>query len=262
MPSWSAGQYLTFAEERTRPCRDLAAHVSLGHVSRIVDLGCGPGNSTEVLAERWPSAEITGVDNSPEMIDAAGRAHPEYRWRLLDIAEWAREDNGQFDLVFSNAALQWVPDHELIYPRLWMRVAPAGALAIQLPGNFDAPPHRAMREIAASVHWRSAFGPDGVREWHVHDLDFYYDLMAPHAAQVDLWATEYMHVLPSSDAILEWYKGTGLRPFLDALECDADRDRFIRHYRERICWYYRPRPDGRVLFPFRRIFLIAYRAPI
>src|SRR5262249_38813315 len=157
MPSWNADQYLKFGDERTRPCRDLAAAIALPQVHRLIDLGCGPGNSTTVLAERWPDVQITGLDNA-SMIDVARSAQPHHRWIVDGIAEWAASEREQFDLVFSNAALQWVQDHESLYPRLFERVFPGGALAVQVPAGFNALPHRLMWELAP---------PDiRVRQWH------------------------------------------------------------------------------------------------
>jgi trans-aconitate 2-methyltransferase len=254
--SWDSAQYLRFAEERTRPCRDLAARVALSAPARIADLGCGPGNSTAVLAERWPSASLTGVDSAPDMLARARRDHPGFTWEEGDIGSWAPPR--PFDLVFSNAALQWVPDHASLLPRLLGHVASGGALAVQMPGNFDAPAHRLMRELAASPGWRRDF-PEPVREWHVHEIPEYYDMLAGHAARLDLWSTEYLHVLDCAAAVAEWYKGTGLRPFLDALPDAARRERFMADYTARLDEAFTPRPDGRVLFPFRRVFLVAYR---
>jgi len=291
MPSWDAEQYLKFADERTRPCRELAARVAIDAPRRVIDLGCGSGNSTRVLAERWPAAEVTGLDSSAQMIAAARRENPAGRWIEADIAGWhwqAQSASGEMptdvnslagtgrlrlpvppkrtdlpgrpDIIFSNAALQWVPDHAALLPRLLRQANPGGALAVQMPDNFDAPAHRAMRELAASAGWRELlFQGGGVREWHVDDLPFYYDTLAPHAARLDLWKTEYFQVMPDAEGIVAWYRGTGLRPFLDALPTDADRDRFAAEYLERIRAAYPRRTDGRVLFPFRRLFLIAYR---
>lgn len=258
MPNWDSAQYLRFGDERTRPCRELAARVAIEGPARIIDLGCGPGNSTTVLAERWPSADITGVDSSAEMIRAARASNPARRWVVGDIADWVASEDDQFDVVFSNASLQWVADHPRLFPQLMRRVAAGGALAVQMPGNYAAPPHQIMRELARSTKWRSRFPADGVREWHVHDLTFYFDALAPHAARLDLWETEYLHILPSAEAIVDWYKGTGLRPFLQALPSDEDRAAFTSDYLERIREAFIPRPDGRVLFPFRRLFIIAY----
>jgi len=256
MPTWSAAQYLRFADERTRPCRDLAAAIALPAPRRVFDLGCGPGNSTAVLATRWPDAEITGLDSSEAMIAAARRDAPLRTWIVGDIASWTAGE--PVDLVFSNAALQWVPGHDTVYPHLLSQLAPSGALAAQVPCNMGAPAHEAMREVAARPAWRRHF-PGAVREWHVHPSAFYYDTLAPLAARLDIWETEYLHVLPDAAAIVEWYKGSGLRPFLDALPDEADRHRFLAGYLEAVTAAYPAQGDGRVLFPFRRLFVIAYR---
>ena len=264
MPTWSPDQYLKFAEERTRPCRELAERIAVPSVHRVIDIGCGPGNSTEVLAARWTEAEITGLDNSAEMIGTARKAQPARRWVVGEIAEWAaradgKEDGGNFDVVFSNAALQWLPDHATLYPRLLARATPGGAFAAQIPGNFDAPAHEIMRNITKLPAWRHRFPAGSLREWHAHDAAFYYDVLAPHATRVDVWETEYLHVLADAEALVEWYKGSGMRPFLDLLASDAERAQFAREYLERIRVAYPQRPDGRVLFPFRRLFFVAYR---
>jgi trans-aconitate 2-methyltransferase len=259
MPDWNAHQYLKFAEERTRPCRDLAARIAVSNARRVIDLGCGPGNSTAVLRDRWPGAAFTGLDSSADMIERARGEHPHQQWILDDIAAWAAQGDDLFDIVFSNAALQWVDDHATLYPRLLSHVAPGGALAIQIPGNIDAIPHQLMRDVAASPTWRSRFPAEGIREWHHHELEFYYDVLAPTAARLDLWATDYLHILPDAEAIVEWYRSTGLRPFLNALESETDRQRFAADYLEALRPHFRPRAAGGVLFPFRRIFAIAYR---
>lgn len=248
MAAWNAAQYLKFSEERTRPCRDLAARVALEQPRRIVDLGCGPGNSTAVVAARWPQARIAGLDSSPEMLAAARREHPEIRWEPGGIAAWA--DGGEpFDLVFSNAALQWLDDHAALFPKLFARVAPGGALAIQMPADYSAPQHRILREMAARP----------VHDWHCHAPEFYYDALAPAAARIDLWTTTYYHPMPDVEAIVEWYKGTGMRPYLEALEGPEERRRFIAEYCERLRPHFPAQPDGAVLFPFARLFVVAYR---
>jgi trans-aconitate 2-methyltransferase len=259
MPSWNADQYLRFAAERTRPSRDLAAAIAVDAPERVIDLGCGPGNSTMILRDRWPGATVHGVDSSPAMIAAARGDYPDGIWTLGDITEWAAQDGVSFDVAYSNAALQWVPDHAALYPRLLARVAPGGALAVQIPANIGAPAHAAMRELAASPDWQAYFPSSGVREWHAHPAEFYYDVLARDASRIDLWQTEYVHVLDGAEAVVEWYKGTGLRPFLDPLPSDALRARFQAEYLERIRPLYLERPDGRVLFPFLRLFMVAYR---
>ncbi len=259
MPSWAPQEYLQFEKERTRPARDLVARIALDHPRTVVDLGCGPGNSTAVLAERWPLAKITGLDNSSAMLERARQQFSQHEWISGDIGEWAAAADGDYDVVFSNAALQWAPGHEVLYPRLLGHVRSRGVLAIQTPANMNAPAHRIMRDLASSAKWRNRFGPGDVREWHVHDAGFYYDVLSPVAKNIDLWETEYMHVMPDTRAIAEWYKGTGLRPFLDALSEDEYRDQFVQDYESALRDAYTARADGRVLFPFRRLFLIAHR---
>jgi trans-aconitate 2-methyltransferase len=281
MAGWNPEQYLKFSDERTQPCRDLAARISLPRVRTAIDLGCGPGNSTQILAERWPDAQITALDSDTAMINVAIESNPRGRWITGDIAKWAAakpgapadnpaegaaksaevatESDEQYDVVFSNAALQWLPDHAMLFPQLFSHVAPGGALAIQIPSSFDRPAHRLLREIAASLAWRKWFPTGRVRTWHAHDHEFYYDLLAPLASRVDIWQTEYFHVMPDAEAVVEWYKGTGMRPYLTAIGEDADRDKFLAEYLEKMRTAYRPRPDGRILFPFLRIFVIAYR---
>jgi trans-aconitate 2-methyltransferase len=249
MPTWNPGQYLKFAAERTRPCRDLASRISVPNARRIIDLGSGPGNSTEVIASLWPDAEITALDSSHEMVQQGREKFPNFHWLSEDISRWASGSTDSFDIVFSNAAFHWVPNHSVVLPQLLHRLSPGGALAFQMPADINAPPHELMREIADKP----------VRSWHAHDLPYYYDLLSRDAASVDSWEITYMHVMENADEIVEWYKGTGLRPYLDAANSETERERFLQEYREGIQKLYPPRQDGRVLFPFRRIFVIAYR---
>jgi trans-aconitate 2-methyltransferase len=253
MPVWKPDQYLKFAAERTQPCRDLAARIAVENPQRVIDLGCGPGNSTEVLAARWPRAELTGLDNSAEMITRARSLHPGCNWVAGDIAAWT-DGEERFDVVFSNAAMQWVPDHPRVFPRLVTHVANGGALAVQMPGNYDAEAHLLMRAVASRYP-----ATEQAREWFTHGAEFYYDALTPHAPRVDLWSTEYYHVMDGPEGIVEWYGGTGMRPFLDALSTDAEREGFKTDYLEALREAYTPRPDGRLLFPFRRLFMVAYR---
>jgi trans-aconitate 2-methyltransferase len=256
VPTWDSDVYQLFSDQRTRPAADLAGRVALDAPTRVVDLGCGPGNSTAVLAERWPHAELCGIDNSAAMLAAARAAYPERQWLDADIAAWTTDR--PFDVVFSNAALQWVPDHARVLPHLLSQVAEGGALAVQIPANFDAPPHRAMRTLAQSARWQNRF-TTAPRAWHVHPTEFYYDVLAPHARTVDIWTTEYLHRLAGVDEIVAWYRGTGLRPSLDALPSHADREQFVSEFRSALAQYFHPRPSGDVLFPFKRLFLVAYR---
>lgn len=258
MPSWQSGQYLKFVGERTRPAVDLAARIDIEAPRRVIDLGCGPGNSTAILRARWPLATLTGLDSSEAMLATARSDQPTGDWQLGDIATWSAPS--PCDVVFSNAALQWVPDHGAVMPHLLAQVAPGGALAWQMPANFDAAPHQLMRELGATAKWRTRFLRPA-RTWLVQPPEFYYDLLAPLAARLDLWHTDYLHVLAGPEAIIEWYRGSGLRPWLDALADDAEREAFVTDYQALITAAFPRRPDGKVLFPFRRLFLIAYARP-
>jgi trans-aconitate 2-methyltransferase len=253
---WDPKLYLTFGGERTRPAGDLAARVEVADPSRVIDLGCGPGNSTAVLRARWPTAVVVGLDNDTEMLAAAERSDPAVRWVRGDAAAW--EPDEAYDVVFSNAMLQWLPDHAAAVPRWFRAVAPGGALAIQLPAHLQSPLHRHILEVADSPPWREATG--GARRALVaHDAAFYYDALCLVAERLDLWETEYCHVMDGPDAILTWIRGTGLRPFLSALPGEEERQCFEAALLQRVAAAYPRRQDGRVLFPFRRLFFVAYR---
>lgn len=255
-PTWDAGLYLRHGKERTQAAIDLAARVRLEGPRRIIDLGCGPGNSTAVLRARWPDAQVTGLDQSVEMLAEARRAFPPGEWVQADIANWA---GGQpYDLVYSNAALQWVHGHAHLIPHLLEQVAPGGALAVQIPDHFESPLHLRMRQIALDTRWRERMG--GAINSVVEETPaYYYDLLSPRCLHVELWETEYSHVMESAAAILEFIRGTGLRPYLEALGKDDDREHYVRLLADAVAHDYPQRSDGKVLFPFRRLFFIAYR---
>jgi trans-aconitate 2-methyltransferase len=256
MPTWDSAQYLKFAAERTQPAIDLAARIAIEFPRSVIDLGCGPGNSTMVLARRWPRAQLVGLDESPTMIDAARLAHPTIPWTVGDIANWTAVE--PVELVFSNAALQWLPNHARLLPHLLAQVAKGGAFAFQVPANFDAPGHRLLREIGGSTKWSGKFQRT-VREWHVENPAFYYETLSPHASQIDLWLTDYLHVMPGPASIVDWYRGTGARPWLEALPDDLARTEFLADYLAALTAEFPLQSDGKVLFPFRRLFVIAYR---
>jgi trans-aconitate 2-methyltransferase len=252
MPSWDDSQYLKFANERTRPARELLGRVPVTSPRRVLDLGCGPGNSTALLFERWPEARLTGVDSSAEMLERARHDLPNLEWLQADAGSF---DPGEVDVLFSNALLQWLPDHQRLVPRLFERVRPGGALAVQVPRNFEEPSHRLMRETAGPWSARTA----GVRSASaVESPAFYYDLLAPAARSVDIWQTTYEHVMTDAAAIVEWVKGTGLRPYLDVLTLE-ERPRFLDAYTRAIDAAYPPRSDGQRLFSFPRLFIVAVR---
>ncbi len=256
MPSWDADLYLRFERERTQPALDLAGRIELPDPRKIIDLGCGPGNSTQVLRHRWPEAEVIGLDSSPDMIEKARSADPDHVWITGEISTWVAPD--AFDLVFSNAALQWVPDHDRVYPQMLRSVAPRGALAVQLPAHLESPLHRAILAIADDPEWRER---TEAARWllNVQTPEHYYDLLCADCPRIDLWVTNYQHVLAGPAAILEWIRGTGLRPFLEALADDDQRARLEARLLRQVTADYPARRDGRVIFPFRRLFLVAYR---
>jgi trans-aconitate 2-methyltransferase len=256
MPTWDADLYLRFANERTQPAIDLLARVTLAAPARVIDLGCGPGNSTALLRARWPAAAVTGLDSSPQMIAAARKDSPDEEWVLGDIVTWIADP--PYDLVFSNATLQWLPDHATLYPRLFAQVAPGGALATQIPVFHAMPVQRALVGVAADPAWRDRLEP-ATRALVAESPGFYYDILRPLVGRIDLWETEYHHILASTDAIVEWISATRLRPYLEALADDSERQEFLARLRAAVAAIYTPQRDGTVLFPFRRLFLVAYR---
>jgi trans-aconitate 2-methyltransferase len=252
---WNPETYLQFEKERTLPCRDLAFRIELDAPTRIADLGCGPGNSTAVLAGRWPKAGIVGIDNSPEMLKIARSSQVRAEWLETDILRWTPEE--QFDLIFSNAALQWVPNHEKEIPRLFGLVRRGGALAFQMPTRTDLW-FDVLQKLMNSPLWRNQFRPAS-SDFYSHELPFYYGMLAKASRRIDLWDTKYFHVLPSAEAVVDWTKGTALRPLLDRLSDTSAREAFLRAYTDEIKLAYRKEDDGRILFPFLRRFVIAYR---
>src|SRR5262245_56486033 len=256
MPNWDAGLYLKFAGERTQPAIDLISRISLADPIQIVDLGRGPGNSTALLHQRWPSARVVGLDNSKEMITAASRAHPDWTWVEGNVATWSTAV--PLDLIFSNAVLHWVPDHAGLMPRLLSQVSPSGAIAIQMPPHFRSPVHELLIDTANDPAWRG-FMNQAFRAITVERPSFYYDLLRPLVSKLDLWETEYIHVMDGPTAILEWIRGTALRPFLEALPSEEQKRRFEQLYLSGLSAAYPPQKNGHVLFPFRRLFILAYR---
>ncbi|MDF1483858.1 trans-aconitate 2-methyltransferase [Ramlibacter sp. H39-3-26] len=254
MSDWNPGLYRRYEDERTRPARELLARVPLERAARVVDLGCGPGNSTELLVQRFPGAAVAGVDNSDAMLQSARQRLPGVRFDSADIGAWQPE--AAPDLIYANASLQWVPAHETLVPRLFDALAPGGVLAIQMPDNREEPTHRLMRELAAQAPWAGPIGDAGRLRTDLLAIAGYYDLLAPRAVLVDVWHTVYQHPMASAAAIVEWVRGTGLRPFIDPLP-PALRESFLAEYERCVDAAYPARTDGRRLLAFPRMFIVA-----
>ena len=255
--TWSAKQYVAFEDERTRPVRDLLLALPDIEARTAMDLGCGPGNSTEFLAARFPGAAVCGLDSSADMIAAAGRRLPDVQFVIGDIDTW--DDPGPYDVILANAVLQWVPDHSTLLPSLVGRLAAGGGLAIQMPDNLDVPAHRLMREIAAAGPWAPALAEASKNRTPIAGADRYYELLRPLCSRVDVWRTTYYHALPGgAGAIVEWFKGSGLRPFLEPLDAPT-RAAYLERYTAAVAAAYPALPDGSVLLPFPRLFMAAIR---
>ncbi len=249
---WSPSQYRAYASERGRPVAELLARIDVDDPGLVVDLGCGPGERTADLVARWPGATVEGIDSSEQMI-AEARRTPGVRFEVGDITEW--KPGRPVDVIFSNAALQWVPGHERLLPRWVDALAPGGRLAFGMPGNFEAPSHVILRELCRSPRWHDRLART-VRHDIVLEPADYLGLLGGLGCAVDAWETTYLQLLTGDDPVLEWIKGTALRPVFDALSAPGEREEFLAELAPLLREVYPPGPLGTV-FPFRRIFVIA-----
>ncbi len=253
MVEWNSSQYLKFKKERTQPSIDLANRLDMPEPQRILDIGCGPGNSTEVLQRRFPRAQLTGIDNSDDMIRQARESHPGIVFEQMD-ASGDLSRLGVFDIVFSNACIQWIPDHQNLLRNFMARLRPGGMLAVQTPMIYQEPIHVAVNSIVNSDRWKAFFPVS--RPFHNLGQDGYFHLLRDIAADVTIWQTTYCHIMPNHEAILEWYKGAGLRPYLAVLE-EAARVRFETEILEELRKVYPLQKSGEIIFRFPRFFFTA-----
>jgi trans-aconitate 2-methyltransferase len=256
MSDWSASQYLKFEDERTRPARDLLAQVPLTKLRKAVDMGCGPGNSTELIAARYPDARVEGVDSSPDMLRQARERLPNCTFAQADLTTWTPEAGT--DLLYANAVFQWVPNHAAVLKRLLEALPQGGVLAVQMPDNLDEPSHTLMQQAARDPRWAEKLRDAAARRDRLPSVDAYYDLFRPLSARLDIWHTIYNHPMDGTAGIVEWLKGTGLRPFLDPLTAE-EKPAFLDLYQSQLGKAYPARVDGKVILRFPRLFIVAQR---
>ncbi len=256
MSDWDSRQYLRFEKERTQPARDLAARLTVRNPKKIVDIGCGPGNSTQVLAEKYPDARVIGADSSLAMIETARKDHPELEFTLCDANRDLSSLGEDFDIVFSNACIQWIPDHEKLIPNMLALLKKGGELAVQTPYNFTEPVHIITDQIAASNKWKECicFG----REFYNLTPGGYFDLLLGIATEFDIWEVAYYHRMRTHRDILDWYRSTGLRPYLNVLPEDK-KEAFERDFLAEIKKEYTVQRSDDILFKFPRLFFMAVK---
>ena len=255
MTTWNPIQYLRFGNQRLRPALDLLARIPLDAPANVYDLGCGPGTATVYLKARWPDAHVSGVDGSPEMLARAREEHADIDWQEADLRSWQPETAP--DLLYSNATLHWLGDHETLFPRIASLLGDGGVLAVQMPRNFGEPSHTTIFDTIRAHDWVDRLLPL-LDERPTHEPTFYYDLLRPHFATLDVWETQYYQVMEGEHSIVEFTKGSYLRPILNTLD-EGEAQAFLCEYAERVGPSYPRRPDGTTLLPFRRLFIVATR---
>ena len=255
-PSWDPKRYLAFGDERLRPALDLLGRIPTEDAKHVVDLGCGPGNVTPFLQQRFPDAAILGVDSSADMLTQARAALPASIWLEADIAAWRAEE--PVDVIYSNAALHWLPNHPSLFPRLLEQLRPGGCLAVQMPDSNSGHWREALRETAKDGPWAGDLA-ELLVAGNVLGMETYHEVLAAETQALDIWQTSYLHVLAGEDPVFAWTSGAGARPFLDRLEGEAC-EAFTAAYKDRLRQAYPATADGQVLFPFTRLFLVAIKA--
>ncbi|MBM11882.1 MAG: trans-aconitate 2-methyltransferase [Chloroflexi bacterium] len=255
MTDWNPAQYLRFGGERLRPALDLMTRIQLDSPETVYDLGCGTGTITGILKERWPESKVTGVDSSASMLERTRDVETGVYWQHADLNDW-RPDSPA-DVVYTNAALHWLDNHEQLFPRLMGVVKPGGVLAVQMPENFSAPSHTSIADTVREGAWRERLAPFQ-REQPVSEPSFYYDMLSPLSSSIDMWETTYMHILEGEDPVVEWTKGTMLRPLLDNLSPEEGEE-FVASYTKKVAKAYPRRANGKTVLPFKRLFIVAVK---
>lgn len=251
---WDPQQYLEFEHERTQPSIDLVARIPVEDPQTIIDIGCGPGNSTQILRKRWPHADIVGLDKSEKMIERARTDYPGQTWIIGDASKF--ETDRMYDIIFSNAAIHWIPDHHRLIPRLFQMVRKNGVLAVQVPANHKSPLYKIILNIARSSKWRPlTSGCEGLITYH--NVEYYYDQLVSLTKEIALWETTYYHILQSHQDLVAWYKGTAMKPLLESLPTDDNREEFLQEVLTECKGPYPLQSDGRILYPFKRLFFTA-----
>lgn len=252
MTTWEPRTYLKYADIRFRAGQDLIARIPKAGYKTICDLGCGTGHLTRILADNFPGARVTGIDSSPEMLAEARREFPGMNWVCADINSWSPQTPP--DLIYSNAALHWVPSHEQLLPSLLRMLRPRGVLAVQMPNHFESPSHLELRELVRQPEWRDRLEP--LLLPNLPSAETYWKWLSPHTSDVDIWETIYLQVLDGKDPVVNFMRGTALRPFITALS-DEEGARFVEAFAQRMAAAYPAQADGKTLLPFRRLFLVA-----
>ena len=256
MPNWNPKQYEKFLKDRTRPAIDLVNRLEEFAPNSILDLGCGPGNSTKVLKDKFPKAKILGADNSDEMLEKARGLYPDIEFINLDANGDLHEVNEMFDIVFSNACIQWLPNHKELLPKLMTLLSSNGVLAIQIPMQREHPVHMIINELANTTKWSDKITP---RQYNNLTTEEYFDVLSDISNDYEIWETTYCHRMPSYESIIEWYKGTGLRTYLEQLT-ESDADNFINDVYNELKQRYKKQKNGEILFRFPRLFFMARKS--
>jgi trans-aconitate 2-methyltransferase len=253
---WNPDLYLKFGNERTQPAIDLISKINIGFQPKsILDVGCGPGNSSQALLQRWPKAKLTGIDNSVNMIKQAQTNYPDNTWILADASKHTSKT--KYDIVFSNATIQWIPDHEKLFKKLFNLTNNGGVLAIQVPRFDEMPLSKAIQKVAEKIKWKET--TKGCEDlFTYHNARYYYNLLSVNTRSVEFWQTDYIHIMESQYAIVEWIRSTGMKPYLDCLK-DEDKKLFEIEVLAEIKHNYPVQNDGKILFPFKRLFMIGYK---